>query len=146
MLLVLRPFGSRPVQAFGTRSRSLALIAARAIVLAVGQTLALASELYVLLHDAVWPLLAAVETLYVQVSLVRILAGVSLAICARWLRRGHDERRGLWTMLVLLAATIVVSAPWTSHAAARLESRGPLLVLDGAHQVAAMVWVGGLVH
>jgi copper resistance protein D len=146
MLLVLRPFGSRPVQDFATRSRSLVLIAASAIVLAVGQTLALASELYVLLHDAVWPLLAAVETLYVQVSLVRILAGVSLAVCALWLRRDREERRGLWTVLVLLAATIVAAAPWTSHAAARLESRGPLLVLDGAHQVAAMVWVGGLVH
>jgi putative copper resistance protein D len=39
-----------------------------------------------------------------------------------------------------------VVAPWTSHAAARLESRGVLLLLDGAHQLAAAVWVGGLVH
>ena len=40
----------------------------------------------------------------------------------------------------------MAAAPWTSHAAARLQSRAPLLLLDAAHQVAAMVWVGGLVH
>jgi putative copper resistance protein D len=62
------------------------------------------------------------------------------------LRREPEEQRGPWAVLGLLAAVIVAAAPWTSHAAARLESRGPLLVLDGAHQVAAMVWVGGLVH
>ncbi|HME97581.1 MAG TPA: CopD family protein [Methylomirabilota bacterium] len=146
LLLVLRPFGSRPVPDLVTRARSLGLIALGALVLAIGQTLALASELYVLLHDAVWPLMAAVQTLYVQVSLVRILAGVALAACALQLRREPEERRGLWAAIGLLAATIVAAAPWTSHAAARLESRGPLLLLDGAHQVAAMAWVGGLVH
>ena len=145
MLLVLRPFGARPVQDPATRSRSLRLIALGAMVLAIGQTLAMGSELYVLLHDAVWPLLAAVQTLYVQVSFVRILAGVALALCALRLRH-REEGRGLWAVIGLLAATIVAAAPWTSHAAARLESRGPLLLLDGAHQVAAMVWVGGLVH
>ena len=76
MLLVLRPGGARPVQDPATTARSLRLIALGAIVLAIGQTLALASELYVLLHDAIWPLAAALQTLYVQVSLVRIVAGV----------------------------------------------------------------------
>ena len=144
VLLVLRPFdrGAGPAGP----SRSLLLIAIGAAVLAAGQALAMASELYVLLHDAIWPLLAAVETLYVQVSLVRIAAGVALAICALRLRADRGEGRGLWAALVLLAAVVVAVAPGTSHAAARLESRRILLVLDGAHQLAAMVWVGGLVH
>jgi len=146
VLLVLRPCGAGPDRDPAVRSRSLLLIAIAAAVLAVGQTVALASELYVLLHDAVWPLLAAVETLYVQVSLVRIAVGMAIVICALGLRRRGDGARGLWAALVLLAATVVAAAPWTSHAAARLESRGILLVLDGIHQVAAMVWVGGLVH
>jgi putative copper resistance protein D len=47
---------------------------------------------------------------------------------------------------VALAAALAVAAPWTSHAAARLDSRGVLLLLDGAHQLAAAVWIGGLVH
>ena len=146
MLLVLRPWGARPVDDPGTTARSLRLIALGAIVLAIGQALALAGELYVLLHDAVWPLAAALQTLYVQVSVVRILGGIGLALCALRLRRDPLERHGLRTALVLLAATLVAAAPWTSHAAARLESRAPLLLLDAAHQVAAMVWIGGLVH
>ena len=66
--------------------RSLSLIAAAAVTLAVGQALALANELFVLLHEAVWPLLAALDTLYVQVSVVRIAAALALAGLALRLR------------------------------------------------------------
>jgi putative copper resistance protein D len=48
--------------------------------------------------------------------------------------------------VVALAGVLVVAAPWTSHAAARLDSRALLLLLDGAHQLGAAVWIGGLVH
>ena len=129
--------------------RSLALIAAGAATLAVGQALALGIELFVLLHDASWPLGAALETLYVQVSAFRVLAGIALAVCALGLRRlgptdGLSPR--LLAPAILLAAALAVAAPWTSHAAARLESRDILIVLDGVHQLAAAIWIGGLVH
>ncbi|MEX2220882.1 MAG: CopD family protein [Candidatus Rokuibacteriota bacterium] len=125
--------------------RSLLLIAVAAVTLAVGQAFALANELFVLLHEAVWPLLAALDTLYVQVSVVRIAAGLALAGFALRLRR-REGRSRLWPAVVALAAVLAVAAPWTSHAAARLESRAILLLLDGAHQLAAAVWIGGLVH
>jgi len=125
--------------------RSLLLIALAAVTLAVGQTLALANELFVLLHEAAWPLRAALDTLYVQVSVVRIAAGLALAACALGLHRAGGRSR-LWPAVVALAAVLVVAAPWTSHAAARLDSRVLLLLLDGAHQLGAAVWIGGLVH
>ncbi|MGH7414075.1 MAG: copper resistance D family protein, partial [Candidatus Rokuibacteriota bacterium] len=125
--------------------RSLLLIAVAAVTLAVGQALALANELFVLLHEAVWPLLAALGTLYVQVSVVRIAAGLALAGLALRLRRG-DGRPQRRAAVVALAAVLAVAAPWTSHAAARLEARAVLLLLDGVHQLAAAVWIGGLVH
>lgn len=145
MLLALRAWPERPGLDPRARLRSLALIATGAATLALGQALAVGIELFVLLHDASWPLLAALGTLYVQVSLVRIAAGTALAVCALWLRRVGGAR-GLEAALVLLAATLAAAAPWTSHAAARLESRGLLLLLDGAHQLAAAVWIGGLIH
>src|SRR4029077_8101200 len=149
VLIALRASATRPGFDPPVLPRSLTLIAAGAAVLAVGQALALGIELFVLLHDAAWPLGAALGTLYVQISLVRVVAGAALAICALGLRRrGPDD--GLPSRLlppaILLAATLAVAAPWTSHAAARLESRGILIVLDGAHQLAAAVWIGGLVH
>lgn len=125
--------------------RSLLLIAAAAGTLALGQTLALANELFVLLHEAAWPLRAALDTLYVQVSVVRIVTGFALAACALGLRRAGGPSR-LWPAVVALGGVLVVAAPWTSHAAARLDSRGLLLLLDGVHQLGAAVWIGGLVH
>ena len=125
--------------------RSLLLIAAGAITLAVGQGLSLANEIFVLLHDAAWPLRAALDTLYVQVSAVRIVVALALAACALGLRRAGGPSR-LWPAVVTLAVVLVVAAPWTSHAAARLDSRVLLLLLDGAHQLGAAVWIGGLVH
>jgi len=149
VLIALRASATRPGLDPPVLPRSLALIAAGAAVLAAGQALALAIELFVLLHDAAWPLRAALGTLYVQVSLLRVVAGAALAICAVGLRR-RGPADGLPSRLlppaILLAATLAVAAPWTSHAAARLESRGILIVLDGAHQLAAAVWIGGLVH
>jgi len=149
VLIALRASATRPGLDPPVLPRSLALIAAGAAVLAAGQAFALAIELFVLLHDAAWPLRAALGTLYVQVSLLRVVAGAALAICAVGLRR-RGPADGLPSRLlppaILLAATLAVAAPWTSHAAARLESRGILIVLDGAHQLAAAVWIGGLVH
>jgi putative copper resistance protein D len=48
--------------------------------------------------------------------------------------------------VTIVAAAVVLAAlaPWTSHAAARVTGRGPLLILDAIHQIAAWIWVGGL--
>jgi copper resistance protein D len=145
VLFTLRDSATRPGLDPAARPRALALLAAGAGTLALGQALATGVELFVLLHDAVWPLSAALGTLYVQVTLVRIAAGVALAVCALLLR-GSEGSRGLRPALVFLALVLATAAPWTSHAAARLESRGLLLWLDGAHQLAAAVWVGGLIQ
>lgn len=144
LLLARPPSGRLPGLDSAGRSRSLALVGVAAATLALGQALAVGIELFVLLHDAVWPLWAALGTLYVQVSLIRIVVGTALAVCALRLRR--RETGGRRWAVVLLAAALGVAAPWTSHAAARLESRGILLLLDGAHQIAAAAWIGGLVH
>ena len=124
--------------------RSLLLLSAAAATLASGQALALTRELIELLHEAAWPLRAALDTPYVQVSGIRILLALVLAGCALALRR--HGRPWLWVALVVLAVGLAAAAPGTTHAAARLDSRGLLLLLDGAHQLAAAVWIGGLVH
>ena len=145
LLVVLRASGGRPGLDPAARPRSLTLLAAGAATLALAQASALAIELYVLLHDAGWPVLTSLGTLYVQVSIARIAMSRALAACAWRLSRGGGAG-GLWPALAVLAGGLVVAAPWTSHAAARLESRALLLALDGAHQLAAAIWIGGLVH
>jgi putative copper resistance protein D len=144
VLLVLRASSRRPGLDPEGLPRSLTLLAAGAATLVFAQTLALGIELYVLLHDAIWPVVAALETLYVQVGITKITLAALLAGCA-WRLRHHPDSR-CWLALPWLAVGLAVAAPGTSHAAARLESRAVLLVLDGIHQLAAALWVGGLAH
>jgi putative copper resistance protein D len=84
-----------------------------------------------------------VATQYFRATVARALAAVVLIIAALAVRRA--PRVGTWWPLLLGgAAAMIISASWMSHAAARLEHRTLLLVLDAIHQVAASAWIGGL--
>jgi len=84
-------------------------------------------------------------TQYFRATLARMLAAVVIAVGALAVRRA--PRVGTWWPLLLGAVVaLVVSAAWTSHAAARLDHRALLLALDAVHQLAAAAWIGGLLH
>ena len=51
-----------------------------------------------------------------------------------------------WGALAAGATALVAASAVLSHAVARLDGRASLLALDGVHQIAAAVWVGGLAH
>ena len=59
--------------------------------------------------------------------------------------RRRDTRAG-WAIVVGLGVLLALAGAWTSHAAARLQHRTPLFALDMLHQLAAGVWIGGLLH
>ena len=54
--------------------------------------------------------------------------------------------RGRAPALPLLALTLIelAAATLTTHAAARLDTRGWLLVVEGLHQLGAAIWIGGI--
>ena len=85
------------------------------------------------------------ETTFATVSVVRIVLAAVVATTAVRLARSPGGRWA-WTVLAGSALTLVASSAVLSHAIARLESRGALLLLDATHQVAVAAWVGGLVH
>jgi putative copper resistance protein D len=138
VLWVLRPpLGRRP-----DLSRAWTLIAAGAAALIVAQALSALTQLVAL--EGVVPLGDLAGTLYVRVSAARGVVALVLLGAALGMRRGGSApARGL---ALAAAALLVLLAPWTSHAAARVSGRGLLLVLDGLHQIAAWVWIGGLAH
>ena len=129
--------------------RSLTLIAAGAAALAVGQALALGIGLFVLLHDASWPLGAALGTLYVQVSAVRVLAGLALAACALGLRRRGpaDGLPARW-LPPRRAGRGARSRPRRGPATRRRASSraGSWCCWTARTGLAAAMWIGGLVH
>ena len=145
VLLVLRPaVGAQPSLA-PLLGRSLAFSAVGAAVVSVAQLLSLAVGLGALGGDDGWPVRDLLATTYVQAAAVRVLAAAGLVVGALRLRRAAGTGRGS-VVLLGAALTLVASAPWTSHAAARLGARGLLLALDGLHQVGAAAWIGGLAH
>ena len=144
-VLVLRPAARDEPAGISRLRRTLLLIAAGAAGVIAAQALALAVQLGALTDDGGWPLRAVFATGYFRASLLKALLCLLMIAGAVALRR-RAQRRGWWPVLIGLAALLAVSAAWISHAAARLEHRAPLLAFDALHQLAAAVWVGGLVH
>ena len=84
-------------------------------------------------------------TQYFRAAVARVLAAGVLLLGALAVHRAG--RAGTWWPLLLGGvAALVVSAAWMSHAAARLDHRAVLLGLEALHQLAAAVWIGGLLH
>ena len=144
--LVLRPALREDATVPRRLAKSLALTAIGAIGVAGAQALGQSLQLSVLSDaHAGWPLAEIAGTSYFRASLVRILAcGGLVAACVILARR--PDRAGGWIALGGLAVALGIVSAWTSHAAGRLGARGLLLMLDALHQIAAGVWVGGLLH
>ena len=137
-LWVLRPPPARDVEL----TRVWGLVALGAVVLAVAQTLSAVTQLVALEGNA--HVVDLLNTSYVRVSAARVATALAL-FGAAWALRRHAST-GRRTGVIAAAMVLAALAPWTSHAAARVAGRGPLLALDAIHQVAAWIWVGGLAH
>ena len=145
VLFVLRPRGLAPVALTPLVGRSLALVVAGAVGVAIAQGLAIVVQLVSLSDGGGWPLREVAGTTYFRVSVLRIATCAALAAAALAVRRGRNGARLSWT-LGGLAVLLALSAAWLSHAMARLDHRVLAAVLDAGHQVAAAIWVGGLLH
>jgi len=96
---------------------------------------------------------SAVLTTTADLSLFDLLgagffvAGLATMVAAAvifWLAHQRDGKIGERLALVLLGVLLLLSCSMTSHAAARLEGRGPLIVADMIHQAGACIWIGGI--
>jgi putative copper resistance protein D len=119
------------------------LVAAGASVLVVAQSLSALTQVIALEGTA--RLADLVGTSYFRVSAARAVTALVLLAGAWRLRLAAPAPpAGARATVIVAAATLVLLAPWTSHAAARVAGRPTLLALDGIHQVAAWIWIGGL--
>lgn len=140
LLLLARPLAGE----IGRAGPAINATAARiggwsALVLAVCTALQLAMQAAVLMGTVELSLPVALGAVSAMAMQVRIIAALTLA--SLLLSRGDDV--GGMTLLPL-GGIILFAATLTTHAAARLEGRLPLLVVSGLHQLGAAVWVGGL--
>lgn len=145
-LWVLRPFGPKGALGEAGLRRCLALVAGGAGLVASAQALILGLQPLALASESgALPLRAFFSTTFARVGLVRIWLALALAAAALWARRRAGSRVA-WGVVGALAFLIGANSAWLSHALGRLENREALIMLTGAHQLLALLWVGGLVH
>jgi copper resistance protein D len=126
--------------------RALRVAMGGATVTAAAQAVLLVIPLRALLDGSGgWPLALYLDTVFARAALTRVLFGGVVAALAYRLTRHAASGIG-WTALGMGGVGLVASSAWMSHAMARLDHRAFLLFLDAVHQLAAAVWVGGLVH
>ena len=88
---------------------------------------------------------AYATTVQFDAGALRVALAASLAWASARLSRRPSSRMS-WALVVGLTAPLVVSGAWLVHAVGRLEARGVLMTLTVIHQLAAAVWVGGVVQ
>jgi putative copper resistance protein D len=126
--------------------RCVAMVAWGALALGVLQAASLGIRATALLEDlgaARAPALLA--TLPFAAGIVRALLALILAAVAVWLH-AEPASPARWRATTTAAVAVALSGAWLVHGAARLEGRAVLMTSTMLHQVAAAVWVGGLVQ
>ncbi len=137
LVLLARPL--LRVVGTGVPRRTAAIAAWSALGLAGAEAATVALQTAVLAGTLDIGVLGAMGGYATLAGLAKIAASLALA----WLlfRRGHDAPA--WALLGLCLA-VLGAATMTTHAAARLEARGPLLAAAFLHQAGAALWIGGI--
>jgi putative copper resistance protein D len=144
LLLVLR--AEAHVKPDAAVARALRFVAGSAAITAAAQTAVMLVALGALADShGGWPVALFLETSFARVALARVALGVVVGALALRMAR-QPAGRATWGVLVVAGIAQVGASAFMSHAVARVEHRVLLLLLDGVHQVAAAVWVGGLAH
>ncbi len=91
------------------------------------------------------PLADYASTVQFEAGSLRLLLALAAAAAAGWITAApHSLLR--WRIGSAIAAAVVVSGGWLVHAVGRFEERALLMQLTVVHQLAAAVWVGGVVQ
>ena len=140
--LVLRPSGAGEALLKKTASLS----ALGAFMVAVFQILIPATAAVALEERPRWSsIVTLLQTDFAIASLICSGLAVILGFILLRLRRRPGDAK-LWAIAASLAVIIEVDRAWLTHGASRLEYTASLMATTVIHQLAAAVWVGGLIH
>lgn len=137
LVLLARPL--LPAIGTGVPRRAAGLAAWSALGLAAAETLTVSLQASVLTGTVDIDLYTALTAHAELAGLVKIAGGLALA--GLLFARRHEAPRGL---LLALCAIVLAAATLTTHAAARLDDRAPLLAAAVLHQAGAALWIGGI--
>ena len=111
-----------------------------ALLLALAEILYVTLDMAVLMQSGGFALTEVISANFVLAGLLASSSALAIAIAT-----SVDGPRGKAGLLVP-SVLILIAATMTSHAAARLDHRLPLVVLTAIHHAATAAWIGGLPH
>lgn len=140
LALLARPLAPGLISAGSSFERDCALISAwSAVALIACEAATIALQCAVLIGTLRLSPTDALTANFALAGLVKIVAGAAIAAIL-FNRRQHAA---LMPLLVLVAIELA-AATLTTHAAARIDQRTPLLVVEFLHQLGAAIWIGGI--
>ena len=123
----------------GVARRTATMAAWSAVGLMTAETVTVALQAAVLMGTLDIGIVTALTANAAVAGIVKIVASGVLGILL--FRRGHDAPGA---QLLALSGIVLAAATLTTHAAARLDDRGPLLAAAFLHQAGAAIWIGGI--
>jgi copper resistance protein D len=140
LVLLARPLAARLGEAGPAIAAGTARIAGiAAIGLLVSEAATVALQTAVLTQTVDLPVSDVLGANFAVAGLLKTAAALALAMLLLiWRARASS------VLLLALTLTVLTAATFTTHAAARLDSRAPLLLVEGLHQLGAAIWVGGI--
>ncbi|MGR9043895.1 MAG: copper resistance D family protein [Gammaproteobacteria bacterium] len=93
-----------------------------------------------------WPFPAFADTIQFQAGLWRVFFAGVVAFYAFYRLKPNASSRHEWQYTALLALPLVISGAWLVHGAGRFEDKAFLMILTVTHQIAAAIWVGGVMQ
>jgi len=118
----------------------LRLVRSWAVLLALAEILYVALDIVILMRSGGFALSEVISANFALAGLLASTSAMAIAIVA-----SVERLRGRAGLLVR-SALILIATTMTSHAAARLDHRLPLIILTAVHQAATAAWIGGLPH
>lgn len=94
----------------------------------------------------IWPFPEFADTIQFQAGLWRVVLSGIVAYYAFYHLRSNSSSLHDWHNTVLLTAPLIISGAWLVHGAGRFEDRATLMALTVIHQIAAAVWIGGVLQ
>ncbi len=140
LVFLARPLGAMLASAGPAIQRDVARIGAwSAAALIACEAATIALEVSVLVGTIDLPVSNAMGANFALAGMVKIAAALVLAVAL--FRAGPRANPAL---LLGGAAVVLIAATLTTHAAARLDDRGLLLLVACLHQLGAAIWIGGI--
>jgi putative copper resistance protein D len=142
---VLEIWKPAPVLIPSVLARCVRLLRAGALALAIAQLIKIVAKAAVLassLEGLPWG--AYASTVQFQAGVARALLAVGIYVAARDLAVHSTAKR--WVPIIALTFAVIVSGAWLVHAVGRFEYRELLMSATVIHEIAAAVWVGGVIQ